>query len=78
MKMKNVYPNVFMDTEDIAELSDLQADLVTAINTTKADWMMNGFTDADWDKYLKELEGYKLSEYLDIYQRNLDAFNKNS
>ena len=78
MKMKNVYPNVFMDTEDIAELSDLQADLVTAINTTKADWMMNGFTDADWDKYLKDLEGYKLSEYLDIYQRNLDAFNKNS
>ena len=40
--------------------------------------MMNGFTDADWDKYLKDLEGYKLSEYLDIYQRNLDAFNKNS
>lgn len=76
MKNDNVYPNVFMNAEDTQDLSDLQADLVTEINTQKADWVMNGLTDKDWDAYLKKLDGYGLEDYLDIYQRNLDKFNK--
>ena len=35
---------------------------------------MNGFTDADWDQYLKDLEAYKLDDYLAIFQKYLDAF----
>ena len=35
---------------------------------------MNGFTDADWDEYLKSLDSYGLEDYLKIYQKYLDAY----
>ena len=39
---------------------------------------MNGFTDADWDKFLKDLDAYGLEEYLSIFQKYLDAYYEES
>ena len=44
------------------------------INSNKSDWIMNGFTDADWDQYISELEAYGLDEYLELFQKYLDAY----
>ena len=74
MNKKYVFPNVFMTREDNEELSNLQADIVKSINAHKSDWIMNGFTDEDWDAYLKELDSYKLNDYLAMFQKYLDAF----
>lgn len=74
MHTKYVFPNVFMTQEDTKKLSDLQADIQKVINANKSEWIMNGFTDADWDAYLAQLEEYGLSEYLSIFQKYLDAF----
>ena len=74
MHTKYVYPNVFMTREDTESLSNLQADISKCINTHKSDWIMNGFTDGDWDAYLSELDAYKLNDYLGIFQKYLDAF----
>ena len=74
MNTKYVYPNVFMSQEDTEELSNLQADIQKTINAKKSDWIMNGFTDADWDKYLKDLDAYGLQDYLDIFQKYLDSY----
>ena len=74
MHTQYVYPNIFMSRDDTETLSNLQADIQKAINAKKADWIMNGFTDADWDKYLKDLEAYGLSEYLELFQRYLDSY----
>ena len=74
MNTKYVYPNVFMSREDTQELSNLQADIQQTINAKKSDWIMNGFTDADWDKYLEELDAYGLQKYLDLFQKYLDNF----
>ncbi|MCR5770335.1 MAG: extracellular solute-binding protein [Butyrivibrio sp.] len=74
MNTKYVYPNVFMSEADTKKLSDLQADVQKCINSHKADWIMNGFTDADWDAYIEELNSYGLEEYLSIYQKYLDSF----
>ena len=74
MNTKYVYPNVFMSREDTQELSNLQADIQKIINAKKSDWIMNGFTDADWDKYLEELDAYGLQKYLDLFQKYLDNF----
>ena len=54
-----VYPNVFMSSEDTEQVSNLQADLQTYMNTQKADWIMNGTTDAEWNEYLSKLEDYR-------------------
>jgi len=77
MNTKYVYPNVFMSQEDTEKLSDLQADITKTINAKKADWIMNGFTDADWDAYIKELDAYGMEEYLSIFQKYLDNFYAN-
>ena len=77
MNTKYVYPNVFMSQEDTEELSNLQADIQKTINANKSDWIMNGFTDADWDKYLKDLDAYGLQDYLAIFQKYLDEFYGN-
>ena len=59
MHTKYVYPNVFMTREDTESLSNLQADISKCINTHKSDWIMNGFTDGDWDAYLSELDNVR-------------------
>ena len=74
MHTKYVFPNVFMTTEDTKKVSDLQADITKCINTAKSDWVMNGFTDADWDKLQSDLDAYGLKDLLAIYQKYLDAY----
>ena len=74
MTHKYVFPNVFMNTENTKKVSDLQADLSKCINTAKANWIMNGFTDADWDKLQSDLDAYALKDYLAIHQKYLDAY----
>lgn len=74
MNTKYVYPNVFMSREDNEKLSNLQADISKTINAKKSDWIMNGFTDADWDEYIDSLDKYGLEEYLSIFQKYLDSF----
>lgn len=78
MNTKYVYPNVFMSQEDTEELSNLQADIQKTINAKKSDWIMNGFTDADWDQYLKDLDAYGLEDYLSIFQKYLDSYYENT
>ena len=78
MNRKYVYPNVFMSREDTEKISNLQADIQKTINAKKSDWIMNGFTDADWDKFLKDLDAYGLEEYLSIFQKYLDAYYEES
>lgn len=74
MNTEYVYPNVFMSQEDTKILSDLQTDIEKLINAKKSDWIMNGFTDADWDQYQKELEAYGISDYLALFQKYLDSY----
>ena len=63
-----------MNREDTEELSNLQADIQKTINAKKSEWIMEGFTDADWDEYIKSLEAYGLEDYLAIFQKYLDSF----
>jgi len=74
MTRKYVFPNVFMSQEDTVQLSNLQADIEKTIRARKSEWIRDGFTDADWDQYLKDLDAYGLQEYLGIFQKYLDEY----
>jgi putative aldouronate transport system substrate-binding protein len=63
-----------MSQEDTEELSNLQTDITKTINAKRSDWIMNGFTDADWDEYIKSLDSYGLEDMLAIFQKYLDAY----
>lgn len=74
MNTTYVYPNVFMSMDDVEELSNLNADITKTINAAKSNFVMNGFTDADWDQLQSDLDAYGLEDYLAIFQKYLDAF----
>ena len=74
MKRNYVFPNVLMSQEDTDTIADLETDISQLINEKKADWIMNGFTDADWEQYLSDLDAYGLAEYLEVYQKYLDDY----
>ena len=73
MHTKYVFPNVFMTADDTKTLSNLNADIDKCIKTARANGIMNGFTDADWDKLQSDLNAYKLDQFLGIFQKYVDA-----
>ncbi len=74
MKTEYVYPNVFMSREDTDRLSVLTTDIAQYINECRSRWIMNGYTENDWNEYIEKLDAYGLEEYLSIFQKYLDAF----
>lgn len=75
MTRNYVFPNVFMSKEDTVELSNLQADIEKTVRAKKSEWVRDGFTDDDWNQYLKDLDAYGLEKYLALFQKYLDAYN---
>jgi putative aldouronate transport system substrate-binding protein len=74
MHTKYVFPNVFMSTDDTKTISNLNADIYKCINTFRANGIMNGVTDADWEKLQSDLAAYNVDQYLSIFQKYFDAY----
>ena len=43
----------------------------------RAEWIVNGNIDKEWDSYLKELDKYGLNDWLKIKQKYYDSNQKN-
>lgn len=52
----------------------MYADITKTINAAKSEWIMNGFTDADWDEFVKSLDAYGLQDLQEINQKYLDVY----
>lgn len=76
MKSKYVYPNVFMSNEDTNKVSQYDADIRKYVEQKKADWILNGVIDKEWDEYIKKLDSYGLQDYLAIKQKYFDSYQK--
>ncbi|MDL2301494.1 extracellular solute-binding protein [Lachnospiraceae bacterium OttesenSCG-928-D06] len=74
MNQDYVFPNVFMSQEDLDLITQYTTDLDSYVKQMKSEFVMNGEIDERWDEYLKKLEGYGLSKYKEIMQRNLDSY----
>ena len=73
MHTKYVFPNVLMSSDDTKEVSNLLADIDKCIETARANAIMNGFSDADWNQLQSDLQAYKLDQLLAIFQKYVDA-----
>ena len=73
MHTKYVFPNVLMSSDDTKEISNLLADIDKCIETARANAIMNGFSDADWNQLQSDLKAYKLDQLLAIFQKYVDA-----
>lgn len=76
MKSKYVYPNVFMSIDDTNKVSQYDTDIKKYAEQKKADWILNGGIDKEWDSYLKKMEKYGLSDYLAIKQKYFDQYQE--
>jgi putative aldouronate transport system substrate-binding protein len=66
-----------MSAEDTEKLSAIQTDLVSYLNSSKAEFIRDGITDESWNAYLDQVNSYGIDEYLAIYQQYLDAYYAN-
>lgn len=76
MNSKYVYPNVFMSIEDTNKVSQYDTDIKKYVQQKKADWILNGGVEEEWEEYLTKLEEYGLSDYLEIKQRYFDDYQQ--
>lgn len=74
---ENLYPNVIFTTEQTDRLAELSTDIGDYVNTTLANWMLNGGMEDEWDSYVERLNKLGLEEYISILQEALDNFNAN-
>lgn len=75
-KIVNAYTNVFYTEEEAAERTSLKVDVETYLKTTFAQFVTGEMDiDADWDKYLAELDKMGLSRLLEIEQAAYDRVN---
>ena len=71
------FPGVSYTEDELEELSILQTEIREYVNTTHADWIVNGGAREGWERYLRELEGLGLPRLMEIYQAALDRFYGN-
>ncbi|MGL4373968.1 MAG: hypothetical protein ACRCS6_09315, partial [Turicibacter sp.] len=72
------YPNVFFAEDELEQLNFIEADVMSYVNGKRAQWIMNGGIDAEWDSYLKELDKMGLQDMMKIFQDGLNRYNENA
>ncbi|GIQ63296.1 sugar ABC transporter substrate-binding protein [Paenibacillus cisolokensis] len=70
--------SIFMDAADAKEANQLRTQINDYIRSNLAQFVTGSrqLTDAEWDSYVKGLDGLKLDRYLEIYQNAYDQLNK--
>lgn len=76
MTNDNIYPRIFMEAKDLERMAQIEADMNDFIYRKRAEWIVNGGVDEEWDAYLEELEKYGLSEWVEIKQKYYDKHLK--
>lgn len=74
MKYDMVYPNVFMSQEDAEAVARYETDIKQYAEQKKADWILNGGVEDQWDEYIQKLNDLGLEKYLEIKQKYLDDY----
>jgi putative aldouronate transport system substrate-binding protein len=61
------YPYKF-STEEVDELSLLQADIASYVDKTAAKWIVDGGIDEEWNDFLAQLDKLGVDRYLELYK----------
>lgn len=76
MKNESIYPKIFMKEKDLDKVAQIEADMNDYIARKRAEWIIKGGIDKEWESYKKELERYGLTEWLTIKQKYYDDYVK--
>ncbi|QSS98786.1 ABC transporter substrate-binding protein [Pontibacillus sp. ALD_SL1] len=70
------YPKVSLTAEELDTVNRIEPELIDYIDKKRAQWLMNGGVEEEWDTYLEKLEQIGLNEMLEIYQDGLERFKE--
>lgn len=70
---ENQLPQIYVTPEATDERAFMDTDLYAYVKQFRAQAVTDGFTDADWDAYLKRLEELRYSDWLQWYQDYMDG-----
>lgn len=76
MKATYNYPLIFMNKEDLAQVTSIETDLKKYTERMKAQWMLKGGIDNDWSSYLDQMNKLGLDKLITIKQKYLDNYFK--
>lgn len=62
------FPELKYTADEYNELSFLQADIDTYVDTTRAHWVADGGIDEEWDAYVEQLKNMGLEDMNKIYE----------
>lgn len=68
------YPAAFMEQSDITRIAEIETDLKTYAEQTKAGIVKDGITDDNWKAYLSKLDDMGLKELIELKQKGFDMF----
>lgn len=77
MKYDMVYPILFMTQEDSELQYQYETELKQYAKQKKAEWILNGGVEAEWNAYLEKMDQLGLNKYLEIKQKYLDEYLSN-
>ena len=66
-------PETYVSTEAIDRRTFIETDLFAYIKQFRAQAIMNGFTDAEWDASVERLDQLQYQEWLQWYQDMMDG-----
>ncbi|WP_410515077.1 ABC transporter substrate-binding protein [Paenibacillus sp. BR2-3] len=70
------FPAIFFRSEETDTINRLSTDIKQVVKLKKAQWLMEGGIEQEWDAYVKQLEDMGLPQMIEIWQNGLDNFNK--
>ncbi|MBX4271483.1 extracellular solute-binding protein [Clostridium estertheticum] len=76
MKATYNYPLVFMNAADQSQVTQLDTAVKTYTERMKAQWILKGGIDADWNSYLTKMDQSGVTKILAIKQKYIDSYFK--
>lgn len=75
-QVKEAFPSIFFGTEETETINRINTDIKQVVSLKKAQWLMKGGIENEWNDYVMQLEGMGLQDLMKIWQEGLDNFNK--
>ncbi|MER6614119.1 ABC transporter substrate-binding protein [Streptomyces xantholiticus] len=73
---KENYPPVFFTADELAQVTEIETDLLAMVDKQRAEWIVNGGVEKAWDGYVAELDRIGLPRLVEIYQAALDRYRE--
>jgi putative aldouronate transport system substrate-binding protein len=67
-------PPMYMTEDELDQLATLEADISTLVDEKRAEWIVRGGVEEEWDEYVSQLESMGLDDYVAVYQSAYDRY----